>query len=70
MRSRPHPCRPVRDARGDADGLELTTTQMTVARRMAQSATEIPTFTVAADADVSEIVALRWCGESRSRCPR
>ena len=64
------PVRPVRDARGDASIVELTTTQVTVARRMAQSAAEIPTFTVSADADVSQIVALRGRGRSRSRVPR
>ena len=39
--------------------LELTPTQATIARRMTQSVTEIPTFTVSADADVSQVVALR-----------
>ena len=53
------PARPVGDARGDVTIVELTPTQVTIARRMAQSAAEIPTFTVSADADVSEIVALR-----------
>jgi pyruvate dehydrogenase E2 component (dihydrolipoamide acetyltransferase) len=47
------------DARGDVRVIELTATQATVARRMVQSVTEIPSFTVSADADVSEIVALR-----------
>jgi pyruvate dehydrogenase E2 component (dihydrolipoamide acetyltransferase) len=36
-----------------------TPTQATIARRMAQSAATIPSFTVTADADVSQIVALR-----------
>jgi pyruvate dehydrogenase E2 component (dihydrolipoamide acetyltransferase) len=53
------PARPVSDARGDIGVVELTPTQATVARRMAQSAADIPTFTVSADADVTEIVALR-----------
>ncbi len=53
------PVRPVEDARGDVTVVELTATQATIARRMTQSAAEIPTFTVSADADVSEIVALR-----------
>jgi pyruvate dehydrogenase E2 component (dihydrolipoamide acetyltransferase) len=53
------PARPVGDARGDVTIVELTPTQVTIARRMAQSAAEIPTFTVSADADVSEIVSLR-----------
>jgi len=53
------PARPAGDARGEVDVIELTPTQATIARRMAQSAAEIPTFTVSAEADVSEIVALR-----------
>ena len=53
------PVRPAGDARGDVTVVELTPTQVTVARRMSQSAAEIPTFTVSADADVSEVVALR-----------
>ena len=53
------PAQPAGDARGEIDIIELTPTQATIARRMAQSSAEIPTFTVAADADVSEIVALR-----------
>jgi pyruvate dehydrogenase E2 component (dihydrolipoamide acetyltransferase) len=51
--------RPAGDARGPVDVVELTPTQATVARRMVRSAVEIPAFTVTADADVSEIVALR-----------
>jgi pyruvate dehydrogenase E2 component (dihydrolipoamide acetyltransferase) len=47
------------DARGQVRVVELTPTQATIARRMAQSAAEVPTFTVSADADVSEVVALR-----------
>ncbi len=57
--SAPAPARPVHDARGEIAVVELTPTQATVARRMAQSAANIPTFTVSADADVTEIVALR-----------
>ncbi len=53
------PVRPVGDARGDATVVELTPTQLTIARRMSESAAEIPTFTVSADADVSQVVALR-----------
>jgi pyruvate dehydrogenase E2 component (dihydrolipoamide acetyltransferase) len=53
------PVRPAGDARGDVTVVELTPTQVTIARRMARSAAEIPTFTVSADADVSEVVALR-----------
>ncbi|HVC86008.1 MAG TPA: dihydrolipoamide acetyltransferase family protein [Gaiellaceae bacterium] len=54
----PAPARTT-DVRGDVRVIELTPTQATIARRMAQSAAEIPSFTVSADADVSEIVALR-----------
>ncbi len=53
------PARSAADVRGDVTRVELSPTQATIARRMAQSAAEIPTFTVSADADVSEIVALR-----------
>jgi len=53
------PARTAGDARGDVRVVELTPTQATIARRMAQSAAEIPSFTVSADADVSEVVALR-----------
>jgi pyruvate dehydrogenase E2 component (dihydrolipoamide acetyltransferase) len=45
--------------RGDVRVIEPTATQATIARRMAQSVTEIPSFTVSADADLSEVVALR-----------
>jgi pyruvate dehydrogenase E2 component (dihydrolipoamide acetyltransferase) len=53
------PAQPAGDARGEIDIIELTPTQATIARRMAQSAATIPVFTVSVDADVSEIVALR-----------
>lgn len=49
----------VGDARGEVRVVDLTPTQATIARRMVQSATEIPVFTVSADADVTELVALR-----------
>jgi len=39
--------------------LEPTPTQSTIARRMTESATTIPVFTVSADVDVSKIVASR-----------
>jgi pyruvate dehydrogenase E2 component (dihydrolipoyllysine-residue acetyltransferase) len=39
--------------------VELTATQTTIARRMAESAAQIPSFTVSADADVTQVVALR-----------
>ncbi len=61
------PVRPVGDARGDVTIVELTPTQVTIARRMSQSAAEIPTFTVTADADVSEVVALRRGAREESR---
>jgi len=46
-------------ARGNVQVLTPTPTQATIARRMAESAATIPSFTVTADADVSQIVALR-----------
>jgi pyruvate dehydrogenase E2 component (dihydrolipoyllysine-residue acetyltransferase) len=58
--SAPAPAAPrTPGGRGDVRVVELTTTQTTIARRMHQSVSEIPSFTVSADADVSEIVALR-----------
>jgi len=45
--------------KGDVEVLELSPTQFTIARRMTESATTIPTFTVSADVDVSLILALR-----------
>jgi pyruvate dehydrogenase E2 component (dihydrolipoamide acetyltransferase) len=45
--------------KGDVTTLELTPTQSTIARRMVESATTIPVFTVSMDIDVSEIVAWR-----------
>jgi len=47
------------DARGRVEVVELTATQATIARRMAESAAQIPVFTVSADADVSDLVQLR-----------
>jgi pyruvate dehydrogenase E2 component (dihydrolipoamide acetyltransferase) len=46
-------------ARADVRVVELTATQATIARRMEQSAQQIPSFTVSADADVTQVVALR-----------
>jgi pyruvate dehydrogenase E2 component (dihydrolipoamide acetyltransferase) len=63
------PARLVADARGYVSIVELTPTQVTIARRMAQSAAEIPTFTVSADADVSEIVELRRDAHDKSQTP-
>ena len=45
--------------RGEVTVVELTPTQATIARRMAHSASTIPVFSVAGDADVSQIVAQR-----------
>jgi pyruvate dehydrogenase E2 component (dihydrolipoamide acetyltransferase) len=45
--------------KGEVRVLELTTTQATIARRMVESWTTIPTFTVSADIDVSLLTALR-----------
>ncbi|MET0560836.1 MAG: dihydrolipoamide acetyltransferase family protein [Gaiellaceae bacterium] len=45
--------------KGEISVHEPTPTQATIARRMAESATTIPVFTVSADADVSQIVASR-----------
>jgi pyruvate dehydrogenase E2 component (dihydrolipoamide acetyltransferase) len=57
-------------ARGDVRVVELTATQATIARRMEQSAAEIPSFTVSADADVTELVALRrGAREESSQAP-
>ena len=58
------PAASVTDGRGDVTVVELTPTQSTIARRMTQSATTIPVFTVSIDADVSQIVALRKNVES------
>jgi len=45
--------------KGDVRTLELTATQSTIARRMVESATTIPVFTVSSDIDVSLISELR-----------
>jgi len=45
--------------KGDVTTLDLTPTQATIARRMVESATAIPVFTVSMDIDVSEIVTWR-----------
>jgi pyruvate dehydrogenase E2 component (dihydrolipoamide acetyltransferase) len=50
---------PARGERGEARTIELTATQATIARRMVESATTIPVFTVSADVDMSLIRALR-----------
>ena len=50
---------PVASGKGDVQVVELTATQATIARRMVESASTIPVFTVSADVDMSLIVALR-----------
>jgi pyruvate dehydrogenase E2 component (dihydrolipoamide acetyltransferase) len=50
---------PAVSGKGSVDMVELTTTQATIARRMAESATTIPVFSVSADVDMSLIAALR-----------
>jgi pyruvate dehydrogenase E2 component (dihydrolipoamide acetyltransferase) len=50
---------PVASGKGDVRVVELTATQATIARRMVESASTIPVFTVSADVDMSLIVALR-----------
>lgn len=48
--------------KGEVRTLELTPTQATIARRMLESATTIPSFTVSTDIDVSLIAELRRGG--------
>jgi len=50
---------PAGGGKGDARTFELTTTQATIARRMVESGTSIPVFSVSTDIDVSLIAALR-----------
>jgi pyruvate dehydrogenase E2 component (dihydrolipoamide acetyltransferase) len=45
--------------KGETRVVELTATQATIARRMVESATTIPTFTVSADVDMALLMALR-----------
>jgi pyruvate dehydrogenase E2 component (dihydrolipoamide acetyltransferase) len=45
--------------KGEVETLELTATQATIARRMAESAKTIPVFTVSSDVDMSLITELR-----------
>jgi pyruvate dehydrogenase E2 component (dihydrolipoyllysine-residue acetyltransferase) len=53
------PSRPAGQGRGEVTVVDPTPTQATIARRMSESAATIPVFTVSADADVSQVVALR-----------
>ncbi|HEX6952058.1 MAG TPA: dihydrolipoamide acetyltransferase family protein [Gaiellaceae bacterium] len=59
------------DGPGEGTVVELSPTQATIARRMAESAATIPVFTVSADADVSQIVAQRRNahGDGRAASP-
>jgi pyruvate dehydrogenase E2 component (dihydrolipoamide acetyltransferase) len=50
---------PTGSGKGAVETVELTATQATIARRMVESATTIPVFSVSADVDMSLIVALR-----------
>jgi pyruvate dehydrogenase E2 component (dihydrolipoyllysine-residue acetyltransferase) len=62
------PAAPTREpvsGKGKVSVLEATPTQATIARRMTESATTIPVFTVSADVDVTQIVASRR--EARDR---
>jgi pyruvate dehydrogenase E2 component (dihydrolipoamide acetyltransferase) len=49
----------VMTAKGETTEVELTRTQQTIARRMAESKATIPHFTLEADVDMEECVALR-----------
>jgi pyruvate dehydrogenase E2 component (dihydrolipoyllysine-residue acetyltransferase) len=49
----------VVSGKGETRVVELTATQATIARRMAESATTIPVFTVSAEIDASLVTALR-----------
>jgi pyruvate dehydrogenase E2 component (dihydrolipoamide acetyltransferase) len=51
--------------RGDVRVVELTTTQATIARRMVESATTIPVFTVSIDIDMSLVAELRRSARER-----
>ncbi|MFL5923464.1 MAG: dihydrolipoamide acetyltransferase family protein [Gaiellaceae bacterium] len=53
------PAAPIASGKGDVRTVELTATQATIARRMVESATTIPVFTVSADVDLSLVGALR-----------
>jgi pyruvate dehydrogenase E2 component (dihydrolipoamide acetyltransferase) len=53
------PRQPVATGKGEVQTIELTATQATIARRMVESATTIPIFTVSVDVDMSLVAALR-----------
>jgi pyruvate dehydrogenase E2 component (dihydrolipoamide acetyltransferase) len=47
------------EGRGEARAVDLTATQATIARRMVESATTVPVFTVSIDVDMSLVAELR-----------
>ena len=53
--------------RGDVRVIELTSTQTTIARRMVESATTVPVFTVSVDIDMSLVAELRGAATSDKR---
>jgi pyruvate dehydrogenase E2 component (dihydrolipoamide acetyltransferase) len=56
--------------KGEVETVELTATQVTIARRMAESARTIPVFTVSSDVDMSLIAELRrGAGKERDDAP-
>jgi pyruvate dehydrogenase E2 component (dihydrolipoamide acetyltransferase) len=55
----PAPAEAVVSAKGQTDTQELSRTQRTIARRMAESKATIPDFTLSVDVDMEECVALR-----------
>ena len=61
----PAPTQDTVSGKGEVQILDPTPTQATIARRMTESATTIPVFTVSADVDVSQIVGTRR--EARDR---
>jgi pyruvate dehydrogenase E2 component (dihydrolipoamide acetyltransferase) len=62
--------KPDGSRKGDTRTFELTATQATIARRMVESATTIPLFTVSADVDMSLITTLRrGAREERDEAP-
>ena len=60
------PARAPVSGKGEVSIHEPTPTQATIARRMTESATTIPVFTVSTDVDVSQIVASRREARERS----
>jgi pyruvate dehydrogenase E2 component (dihydrolipoamide acetyltransferase) len=56
---------PATATKGDVSVVELSPTQATIARRMTESATTIPVFTVSVDVDVTEIVESRRTARDR-----